>query len=97
MTQLTTLQHALKMVVNQIPDEDASADQVTMSSYATTGESQIAGLMRKECTSIRKRKRDMFDTDTLEVLFLGDKNLLALIQAWVKDTLTEQEQLTTRR
>ena len=102
-TKLMTLQHALKMIVSQIPDEGASADQLTLASY--TVESKIAGIMkslRKECTSIRKRKRDMFDTDTQdhdEVLsFLGDKKLLALIQSWVKkDTLTEQEQLTTRR
>ena len=99
MTKLSTLQHALKMGVCQIPD-GASAD---LASY--TVESKIAGIMkslRKECTSIRKRKRDMFDTDTQDhhkvLSFLGDKKLLAQIQSWVKkDTLTEQEQLTVRR
>ena len=89
------------MAVTHIPDKDASADQLTMASYTTTVQSKIAGIMkslRKECTSIRKRKRDMFDTDTQDLSFLGDKKLLVLIQSWAqKDTLPEQEQLTVRR
>lgn len=104
-TKLTTLQHALKMLVTQIPDEGATADQLKMVAVATTVESKIGGIvktLRKERTVIMKRKRDMFDIesqDHLKVLsFLGNKELLALIQSWAKkDTLTEQEQLTMRR
>ena len=102
LTKLTILKHALTMVVIHSPDDDASADTVTLASSIATVQVQIARIMkslRKECTSIRKRKRDMFDTTALDhrkvLSFVRDKKLLALIQSWVqKDTLTEQELLT---
>jgi hypothetical protein len=105
LTKLTILKHALTMVVIHIPDDDAPADTANLASSIATVQVKIAGIMkslRKECTSIRKRKRDMFDTTSLDhckvLSFVRDTKLLALIQSWVqKDTLTEQELLTLRR
>ena len=104
-TKLTTIQRALKMMVDQIPSEGATDKQLKLVSYSTIIHTKVARIMktlRRECSTIKKRKRDMFDTDADDhekvLSFLGNENLLELMQSCVKkDTLTEQEQLTLRR
>ncbi len=105
LSKLITLQHALHMLVSQIPPDGATADQLKLPSYMKVIELKLGGLMkslRKEGTVIRKRKRDLFDTETNDhqkvITFLGNKKLLTQFQALAnKDTLTAWEQLNLRR
>ena len=87
--KLTGLQHVLKMLTIQIPDDDATADELSMIARTKVIETKITGIMkslRKERGTITKRKRDMFKDKQHTVLsFLGNKELLKVMQSWVRE------------
>ena len=104
-TKLTTIKNALTFLLSRLPDDGGSPKDQNMVVRAKLVETKIGTLqksLRKECSSIRLRKRDMFtynkvDRDVLLKLLTNDQ-LLHLAKSYIsKDTMTDQEQLLSRR
>ena len=104
-TKLTTLLNAVKMMVISVPDDGGEADTKDMVVRAKVVETKIKGIcksLRKECSSIRLQKRDLFDggSDLRDraLQFLNDPRLTEVVAKYVeKDQMEDEEMLIARR
>ena len=104
-TKLTTIKNAMNHLLSRIPEDGGSQEQQSTVVRMKLVETKIGALqksLRKKSASIRMRKRDLFACDRgdrdVVLRFLNNKRLLELVQSYIaKDTLTEQEQVLSRR
>ena len=98
-TKLTTINHALSMMLTQIPDNGGSEEDKTLVVRVKVVETKINGMkkvLKKKRAIIHAKKRDLFTTDGGDrdavLKFLGNPQLLTLVTTHVaKEAIAEQE------